>query len=87
MLSCPCRGGAELVSIGVDPAVRRRGTASALMNSTRRRLKRNGINRLKLMVRVTNQGALRFYEKYGFTTVKIVPGYYEDGTDGWLMVG
>ena len=85
ILTCPCRGEAELVSVAVDPASRGEGAASALMDSTLRRLKRHGVARLTLTVRVTNRRALRFYEKYGFAKVKLVRGYYEDGQDGWRM--
>jgi len=85
ILSCPCREGAELVSLAVEPAARRVGAASALMDSTLRRLKRRGVGRLILMVRITNRGAIRFYKGYGFAKVRIVHGYYEDGRDGWLM--
>ena len=76
---------AELVSVAVDPAHRGRGAATALMDSTLRRLRLRGVARLSLMVRVTNRQALAFYEKYGFHKVRIVRGYYEDKADGFLM--
>ncbi|HEV3199966.1 MAG TPA: ribosomal protein S18-alanine N-acetyltransferase [Bryobacteraceae bacterium] len=78
-------GRAELVSVAVDPAARGEGAASALMDSTLRRLRLRGIGRFALMVRVTNREARAFYEKYGFRKVRTVRGYYEDGGDGWLM--
>jgi ribosomal protein S18 acetylase RimI-like enzyme len=78
-------GRAELVSVAVDPAARGVGVASALMNSTLRRLRLRGIRRFGLMVKVTNRRARAFYEKYGFQKVRTVRGYYEDGRDGWLM--
>jgi ribosomal-protein-alanine N-acetyltransferase len=78
-------GRAELVSVAVNPAERGKGAASVLMDSTLRRLRRRGIGRLGLMVRVTNVEARAFYEKYGFRKVRTVRGYYEDGADGWLM--
>ena len=56
------------------------------MNSTLRRLRLRGIRRLTLMVKVTNQEARAFYEKYGFRKLRIVRQYYEDGADGLLMV-
>ena len=37
------------------------------------------------MVKVTNQAASAFYVKYGFTKVRVVRRYYEDGADGFLM--
>jgi ribosomal-protein-alanine N-acetyltransferase len=76
---------AELVSVAVNPGERGKGAASALMDSTLRRLRRRGLARLGLMVRVTNRKALRFYAKYGFQKVRIVRGYYEDKGDGFLM--
>jgi [ribosomal protein S18]-alanine N-acetyltransferase len=78
-------GRAELASVAVDPSARGSGAASALMDSTLRRLRLRGIGRLALMVKVTNQQARAFYEKYGFRQVRTVRGYYEDGGDGWLM--
>jgi len=89
--SIACIGGrtassrAELVSIAVDPKLRGKGIASALMDSTLRRLRRRGVVRLLLMVKVTNKTAIRFYEGYGFHKGRIVRGYYEDGADGWRM--
>lgn len=75
----------EVISIAVDPTIRQKGTASALMASTLRRLRRRGITRLTLMVKVTNLPARRFYEKWGFRKVRRVPGYYEDARDGLIM--
>lgn len=78
-------GRAELVSVAVDPDERGKGAASALMESTIRRLRRRGVERLSLMVRVTNRNALAFYAKYGFHKVRIVRKYYDGKSDAWLM--
>lgn len=80
-----CQNQAELVSVAVDPAARGTGAAKALMDSTLRRLRPRGVTRWALMVKVTNQRARAFYEKYGFEKVRIVRKYYEDGQDGCLM--
>ena len=76
---------AELISIATDPQARGRGIATALLESTLRRLRRRRVERIGLMVRWTNDPARRFYEKYGFERVRIVRKYYEDGEDGLLM--
>jgi ribosomal-protein-alanine N-acetyltransferase len=76
---------AELISIAVDPAFLGKGAASALMDSTLRRLRRRGVTRLGLMVNVMNFRALGFYKKYGFRKTRRVAGYYEDGGDGISM--
>ncbi|SPE33117.1 SSU ribosomal protein S18P alanine acetyltransferase [Candidatus Sulfopaludibacter sp. SbA6] len=82
---CGTNTRAELVSVAVHPDHRGRGAASALMDSTLRRLRLRGVVRLGLMVRAANRKALAFYEKYGFQKVRIVRGYYEDHADGLLM--
>jgi len=86
-----CTGGrdaslrAELVSVAVDPKARGRGIASALMESTLRRLRRRGVARFALTVKVSNHAAIRLYEGYGFHKSRIARRYYEDGADGWRM--
>jgi [ribosomal protein S18]-alanine N-acetyltransferase len=75
----------ELVSVAVDPKRRGRGVATALMDSTLRRLRRRGVVQLHLIVKVTNQAAIAFYEKYDFRKERIVRRYYEDGADGRRM--
>ncbi len=85
MVTCIRGERAELVSVAVDPAERGRGAASALLESTLRRLRRRGAARLGLMVRQTNAPARAFYEKFDFRRVRIVRKYYEDGEDGLLM--
>ena len=85
MIACIRGEQAELVSVAVDPAARGRGAASALMESTLRRLRRRGIARIGLVVKVTNDKARAFYERYGFKKVRRASRYYEDGADGWRM--
>ncbi|HWC98959.1 MAG TPA: GNAT family N-acetyltransferase [Candidatus Sulfopaludibacter sp.] len=79
-----CR--ADLISVAVDPLYRRKGVAASLLESTLRRLRRRKVGRMTLMVKSTNAGAREFYEKYGFTKLRRVPAYYEDGKDGIRMV-
>jgi len=73
---------AELVSVAVDPAFLGKGAASALMDSTLRRLRRRGIARLGLTVQVTNHRARAFYAQSGFRKLRRAAPYYEDGADG-----
>jgi ribosomal-protein-alanine N-acetyltransferase len=40
---------------------------------------------MKLTVRVSNQGAIRLYEKLGYHTSDIWRAYYSDGEDGLVM--
>jgi len=79
-------GRGELVSIAVAPPHRRAGAGRALLEATLRRLRRRGARRVSLMVKTTNAAAQRFYEPFGFRRVRRVRGYYEDGSDGFLML-
>jgi len=74
--------GAELESIAVDPLYRGRGIAQALLNATISRLRAGS---LRLMVSTSNAAALRFYQRFGFSRVRKVPGYYGVGRDAWRM--
>jgi [ribosomal protein S18]-alanine N-acetyltransferase len=85
LLSCLRGAAAELISVAVAPEDRGNGTASALLDSLLRRLRRRGALRLRLVVRVRNRAARALYEKYGFRRVRRVPNYYEDGGDGIAM--
>ena len=73
------RWGAELVSLAVDPASRKRGIGRALLKTAIRRVVRRNARSMRLMVHAANIGAAGFYRSQGFRAVGRVPGYYEDG--------
>ena len=75
----------EIVSIAVDPAIRRAGLGRTLVAAAINRLRRRGVQRLSLMVKVTNRAATAFWARLGFRRARRVRAYYEDGRDGWLM--
>jgi ribosomal protein S18 acetylase RimI-like enzyme len=37
-------------------------------------------------VRTDNRSAIALYERHGYTRVRRLPGFYEDGADGWRYV-
>ena len=84
-IACLARGAASLESIAVAPAAKGKGAADALLGSLVRRLRRRGVSRLALMVKVTNHRALAFYEKHGFRRIRRIPQYYEDRADAFLF--
>jgi ribosomal protein S18 acetylase RimI-like enzyme len=87
-IACLTRGQsglASLVSIAAHPEAQGTGAASLLLSSTIRRLKLRGVDRLTLIVRISNARAIHFYERHGFTRLRLVPGYYEGREDGILM--
>ncbi|MGC8796749.1 ribosomal protein S18-alanine N-acetyltransferase [Thermodesulfovibrio sp.] len=73
---------AELLSIAVKPALRRKGIATELMRNLLDEIK-NSVKSCFLEVRVSNIQAISFYEKMGFKKVGMRKKYYllpeEDG--------
>lgn len=76
----------HITNLAVEKAYRRRGVAHRLLTEMLRKTKARGAKRATLEVRLSNEGAQRFYEKYGFQAVAIRKGYYPDnGEDALVM--
>ena len=67
---------AELLNLAVDPARRRHGVASALLET----LAREATGNLFLEVAETNRSAIALYEHHGWVRTGVRKGYYEGGT-------
>lgn len=76
---------AELQRIAVDPAHRRTGLASALLDAVVALARDGGAERVLLEVREDNVGALAFYAARGFAEIDRRPRYYRDGTTAVVM--
>jgi ribosomal-protein-alanine N-acetyltransferase len=74
----------HLMNIAVDPALRRRGIAQALLEAL---LQRAGAEEsYTLEVRPSNTPAIALYEQFGFRSAGIRPRYYQDtGEDALIM--
>ena len=66
----------ELLSLGVVPAYRRRGAASALIEGVVERVRGEGVTRLFLEVAEDNDEARRLYASVGFEQIGRRPGDY-----------
>ncbi len=76
----------HIVSIAVLEGYRRRGIGRRLMENALRSLKEvYECKEVYLEVRVSNLPAIKLYEKLGFKKVRIIPMYYLDGEDAYLM--
>jgi len=78
----PSDGLAWIATIGVDPRYQRRGIGRALLLAAEAKIK---LPRIRLTVRMSNQGAITLYEQEGYHTVDIWKGYYDDREDGIVM--
>ena len=70
---------AEVLTVGVLPAARRRGVGTALLHGLLTEADRRGALEIFLEVRVDNDAAQAMYEREGFERVGIRPGYYDNG--------
>lgn len=75
---------AEIITIGVNPEMRRNGIASAMIGIIEKTLKNQGVKKLFLEVASNNIAAQKLYENSGFIRVGLRPRYY-DGVDAILM--
>ena len=76
---------AELQRIGVSPALRRTGVASALLAEVVAEAPGTGADRLILEVREDNAAALAFYASRGFVEIDRRARYYRDGTTAIVL--
>lgn len=70
---------AEILTVGVVPAARRRGIARRLIAALLAEATRCGARAAFLEVRIDNEAAQALYRSEGFDRLGIRPGYYEGG--------
>jgi ribosomal-protein-alanine N-acetyltransferase len=75
----------HLLSLAVMPSRRREGIGSLLLNETIAPMKERGLSLIRLEVRATNETALGFYSRHGFTVVNRRRNYYPDGESALVM--
>ena len=77
---------ASIVTLDVRQRSRRRGFASSLLERSEEILAEYSILSYELQVDVENAGAIAFYRKHGFESVRVLRDYYLTGNDAYLMV-
>jgi len=75
----------HVVDLAVAPAHRRMGVGTRLLEAFLALCRRAGATGVYLEVRVGNTAAIRFYETNGFTKMRRIPQFYEDGQEALLM--
>jgi len=78
-------GEAHLINIAVDPAYRRQGIGTNLVNTMISDIKKANLTRIHLEVRVSNKTAVAFYGKVGFESISTVKGFYGN-EDALVMI-
>jgi [ribosomal protein S18]-alanine N-acetyltransferase len=76
----------HITNIAVDPTLRRRGYAHAMMLAVVRTAIAKSLRALTLEVRVSNKAAIALYQRFGFAPGGVRPRYYPDnGEDALIM--
>lgn len=75
----------EVLSLAVSPAFRRKGIAKRLMAEAESMAERDA-GTVSLCVRPDNHGAVNLYLSLGYKVLALCSGYYEDGSDAYMMV-
>ncbi len=76
----------EIARIAVEPSCRRQGAAGRLFERLVEICKRKGIGRLMLEVRESNEAAISFYKKWGFTEDGVRKDYYTKPCEAAILM-
>ena len=79
---CLTAGESEILNMAVDPALRRRGIARALVAEIQLRYSGD----IYLEVRESNHAARALYQAVGFQVVTIRPEYYQDNRETGIVM-
>ena len=79
-------GEAEVLRLGVRPALRRQGWGRRLLEGVRERLREDGTARIFLEVRAGNAAALRLYRAAGFRETGCRRNYYAHPRENAVMM-
>jgi ribosomal-protein-alanine N-acetyltransferase len=69
---------AHITTLAVDPAARRQHLGTRLMLALVEAAAQLGVDHITLEVRMSNEGAQRLYERFGFNPVGLRKNYYRD---------
>lgn len=76
---------ARILMIAVDKPYRNVGIGSGLMTLFEQEASKVKVNRIKLEVRTDNLQAINFYKSRGYVITGLLPSYYNDGSDAYVM--
>ena len=79
------RGGGHIITIDVDPEMRRQQVGSLLLASAEQRLRSSRCGSIQLETAVDNAAALSFYKRQGYSVIKTIPRYYSNGVDALVL--
>jgi ribosomal-protein-alanine N-acetyltransferase len=75
----------HLMNVAVEPSLRREGIATSLLDRLFERADRPGAQ-YTLEVRLSNEGGIALYERFGFHSAGLRRGYYHDNKEDALIM-
>ena len=75
----------HVMNVAVDPERRRRGLATAMLEQLFAQADKPG-EQYTLEVRTSNDPAIALYERFGFESAGVRPGYYHDNKEDALIM-
>ncbi len=76
---------AHLITIDVLSSHRRRGVATALLDTLEHTLAARGVHRVELETAIDNHPGIAFWKKHGYRTLDVLQRYYLDRIDAYSM--
>ncbi len=77
---------AHVTNLAVHPDFRRKGVAKALLLNALKECYNDKIKYLTLEVRVSNTGAIKLYEDFGFKSLGVRKKYYQNNNEDALIM-
>ncbi len=77
---------ATITNIAVREDLRGQGIGAQLLREALDEAKERGISAVTLEVRKSNESAIKLYNRFGFESVGIRPGYYEKPTEDAVIM-
>ncbi|MBD5513202.1 MAG: ribosomal protein S18-alanine N-acetyltransferase [Lachnospiraceae bacterium] len=78
-------GEGNITNVVIAPEARNQGIGTAMLQHLMKEGDREGLTAYTLEVRVSNAAAIHVYEKLGFVSAGIRPGFYEKPTEDALI--
>lgn len=75
----------HIISVATLNEHRAKGVGSRMVQHALEEMKKAGCREAYLEVRVSNEGAIKLYEKIGFKLTNTLQSYYKDGEGAYLM--
>jgi ribosomal protein S18 acetylase RimI-like enzyme len=75
----------HIITIDISEAHRREGAGTALLREMERRLAARGVRRVSIETATTNEPAVAFWQRHGYRSHGVLPGYYLGRLDAYSM--